>query len=186
MRFDIRPAHEADREEFAELWGTYQNELAGMSGNLDSADASWKMHMALFDEYQSGRLPGVALMAFDGGGTLGVALWGGMAGSAVMSVSESVVYGWGVYTVPEHRKNGISTALRERAIVDLADMGVQRAVGVVLLDNIAGCESSRENGFVPTDLIASMDVQEQALRILACEEPKKFYWDGLCPLCGRE
>ncbi len=177
MGYVIEVAKQGDADRFFGLYEKYINELAAMSGD-GANDVGY--FRGLFDSYTSGAIPGVGLFAVEDGRTVGVALWG------AASSEEDFAYGWGVYTIESHRRQGISTALRERAITELDRMGVQAAIGVVLISNKQGCESSRANGFTPTHILASMDIAEQADRIARSCERKSFYWEGDCPLCGRE
>ncbi len=191
MGFVIERAKFGKPEDFFDLWAQLVESQQAMGGDTMASGKTEDFFRMLFAEYTSGRLPGVALLAVDGGEAVGALLWGAVPVLPVEPVNPKAVYGWGAFTSPTHRRQGVSKALRERAILDLDVMGVEVVTGSVLLSNPGGCESSRSIGFKPTQILGNLDVREEAQRILSPDDcgaghVEGFYWQGNCPLCGRD
>jgi len=124
-----------------------------------------------------------------------VLLWCEMPQSPVDGTDESSVFGWGAYTHPSYRRLGVSRSLRERAILDLREMGISEVAGSVMLSNKAGIESSRAVGFRPTQILGSLDVNARAAEIISHRRndgscsfgyTDGYITEGHCPLCGHD
>ena len=191
MSIVIERAKFGDAEKFFDLWIPFAVEMTRISGEARDSSKSIDLYRNLFAEYTSGRKRGVALFAMDGDEAVGVLLWGAMPDSQLDILDGANAFGWGAYTKPGYRRVGVSTALREHAIVELRSMGVSSVLGSVLLSNPGGVESSRAVGFKPTEIVGSLDLHEAADLIESEEDcgaghVEGFYWVGQCPLCGRD
>ena len=177
-----------DEERFFGLYTPFVRLLSDSGGEAPPTDTAIEFFRKHFREYTSGSMPGVALMAIDDGQVVGVLLWGANPDPGMVQGGDHAAYGWGVYVIASHQRQGISTQLRRLAVLHLDDICVESVVGVVLIDQLAAVESTRANGFVPTHFIGSMDVPSQARKITNNEPDgvQKFYWVGQCPLCGRD
>lgn len=194
LEVDIDIATEKDRDDFLELWSEFLIVHEKLGSDIRASKRTLGVFGVLFDAYTEGVLVGVPLIARIDGKPVAALLWGETPEPDLDRVEDSEVFGWGSYTVPEHRRQGISRSLRERAIIELHQRGVRVATGTAILSNIAGVESSRSIGFKPTVILGKIDIAEEARKIRVrqafgdTEEglTDGFYWEGLCPLCGKE
>lgn len=192
MEVEIFAATPEDREDFRTLWSEYLLEHEKLGSDIMATPRSLGFFMQLFDSYVSGSLLGIALLARKGGEPVGALIWGALPPAPFDRVDEGVVCGWGAYTVPSYRRQGISRALRRRAIMDLYEGGATTVIGSALLTNTPGVESSRNVGFEPISFNGVVDLAKEVRNMKAAEmfgeQPitDGFYWEGLCPLCGKE
>ena len=180
MEAKIFIAAPRDRGAFSLLWAEYLAEHEKLGSDIRATDRSLEFFEALFDAYVRGALRGVVLVARWYDKPVAVLMWGELPQSAFDRVNEDVANGWGAYTSPDYRRQGVSRRLRSRAIEEMVKQGITTVMGTVILTNLAGVESSRDIGFKPTVIVGDIDVQAHGAMT------DGFYWEGLCPLCGKE
>ena len=176
------------------IWMDLLVSLEKAGGDIKPTERTAMYYAEMFANYVTGHLPGVALLAVNERGVLvGVLMWGGLPEAPFDRSDERVVIGWGAYTVPDMRRRGISQALREGAILTLAERGIHTVQGSAMLANTPGIESSRKIQFQPTSLLGELNLHDEAQKIklrrsgLAdADLTDGFYWQGHCPLCGND
>jgi len=189
----ITPAWPEDRDIFLSLWVAFLEEHEAAGSDTRATPKTLEFYGMLFDAYVNGTIHGVALVASIDNQVVGALLWGGTGPLLMDTKDPMTVNGWGAYTLPIARRHGVSTALREHAIIELDRKGVTQCMGSALLSNKAGVETSRRVGFVPTMVFGTLDIPAEARKIEAKRAllssdatlTDGFYWhDGDCPLCG--
>ena len=162
------------------LWEEYLAEHEKLGSDIKATDRSLDFFGELFEAYIAGALRGTVLIAREYDKPVAVLMWGQLPQGGFDRVNEDVANGWGAYTAPDYRRQGISRRLRLRAIEEMDLLGIEIVTGTAILTNLAGIESSRDIGFKPTVIVGDIDVQAHG------EMTDGFYWEGLCPLCGKE
>lgn len=181
MGLQILDVTDATRLSFRLLWAEFLAEHEKLGSDTKATNRSLAAYDDLVTAYIRRQLPGVALLARMDGRFVGALLWGSSGPIPLDRVNESVVAGWGSYTQPDYRRHGVSDALRREAALRLHEMGIETVYGSAVLSNVAGVEASRKIGFRPTMIVGELEVS-------ACAQglTDGFYWEGHCPLCGRD
>lgn len=155
----VRKAKERDLGLFRKLWKPYMEEENGGGNPVQGSDRNVAFYEQLFKKYTSGEWPGCCLFV----GEDGVLLWG-YGGQRPLDLdwdAARLAHGWGVYVRPESRKNGISRALYEAGREEMRQLGFERVMGEINLNNEAGVRAAEEGGFRPHSVIALMDLSEE-------------------------
>jgi len=136
----VRSATPVDRETFLDLWIRHLLEIESFGSEIAASDRTREGFGDLFDLALRGL--GVALVAEVQGEIVGVHLariadlpWDLSLGSTALA--------FGTYVVPELRRRGIASALREASLAELTRKGVRTVLFSQYPGNTAGEESLR-------------------------------------------
>lgn len=151
----IREATPKDYPTFLKLWIEYLENQAGMGADILATPKTISFFTVVFNAYLHGERRGVVLLA----GDYGVSLWGeDMADSPIDTRYAPYARGWGTYITPEHRREGLGSAMREYGCRRMYEMGFSYVTGMMLLTN---------------------DVSRQSLKKYETETPMLFHIKAL-------
>lgn len=179
---NVRVAEAKSRAAFIHLWKQFMLEHEKLGGDIRATDRSLEVYADLFDAYVSGRLAGVAVMAWDGKEPCGALLWGEGAQLPFEVSGGRRAVGWGAYVDKSHRRQGISIELRERAKRVLRRKGIDKVYGSALVGNTGGVKSSLDVGFRITTVAGVVDLNETETDAEGMTDG--FIWEGSCPVCA--
>lgn len=140
MTIHVRSATTSDRETFLDLWIRHLLEIESFGSEIAASDRTREGFGELFDIALRG--DGLALVAEVKGQIVGAHLariadlpWDLSLGSTALA--------FGTYVVPEFRRCGAASTLREAALAELTRMGVRTVLFSQYPGNTAGEESLR-------------------------------------------
>lgn len=132
--YQIRSAKKEDRENWFRLCRAYVEEQYEQGSIIKPSPPTWKQYLGLFDSYVViGSMPGLCLLAEAEGHLLGFALGGESPvwlGFETTRGKSAIL--WGVYTVPEYRRQGISNALLMKSKEVGAELGFDCVISEIL------------------------------------------------------
>lgn len=131
---NIHEATSKDRELWFPLWRKFVEEQYALGGTIVPDRTTWKQFLELYVSYTEGSLFGFILLAESpDGALLGTTMAGEMpAGPHFSTTLGKCAMVWGIYTIPEYRRQGVSKALMTRGKELCSDLGFQTVVSEVL------------------------------------------------------
>lgn len=111
----IRTANQEDRDNFFAMWEGYIKEQGEMGWQVRAGNKTTGHFMGVFDAITLGRTTGFILLAHRNQELAGGLMWQGVD-LPYDTTFGRVIVGWGIFTLPGHRRKGVARRLMERAL----------------------------------------------------------------------
>jgi ribosomal protein S18 acetylase RimI-like enzyme len=135
----IGEARMQDKRKFFHLWKAFMQINEKQGSDILATDQSLRVYEAIFDAYVSGRVPGVALIAYDGKQACGALLNGAPLWESPFDTADGPhSQGWGTYVEKSHYRQGVGVKMCDLAAKLLKRKGMVEVRDMTLIDNQAG------------------------------------------------
>jgi L-amino acid N-acyltransferase YncA len=158
----IRKATEKDRNNFKLLWAEFLIDANKLGSDMLPTEKNLQVMLNAFDNYVSGALDGVVVIAFsDDDKPIGAAMCGELNKESMFdSAFGRGASQWGHYVREEYRNAGIAAKMNTLAFRNIKKLGFDVVIGPVLESNVSSMKTAMRVGAVPVAQMMLVNLKE--------------------------